>query len=122
MRALWIYPTALLWSASFVMVGWASPCRCSPPLWSGMLDVALALALVVAASMFWLRARGRIDDRSRQLAYDAMTIALPLGCVGFWMARLEVDWNVLLPGLAWRLFITMQALPAVLSQRDQRRV
>jgi hypothetical protein len=33
-----------------------------------------------------------------------------------WLWRDQLDWNILLPGLPWRLFITLYTLPAALTE------
>ena len=35
--------------------------------------------------------------------------------IAAWLVRERLDWNVLLPGLAWRWFIMAYAMPAAIA-------
>jgi hypothetical protein len=50
---------------------------------------------------------------SALVAFAAAQLAVSFGRV-FW-ASLRLDWNILLPGLAWRLFIMLYAMPAAIA-------
>lgn len=93
---------------------------------AGVVDVALAAALLVLVGVLHHRARDRIDDgvvRAAYRLYRALA-ALPLALLALYFAVGPlVRWDVLLPGLAWRAWVLLAFLPVALavSRDDGRR-
>lgn len=88
------------------------------PTWVGVLDVALAFAVVVI--MFWIDAKGRnhAHDQAKELAYQvyrALGHLFLLLLVIFFLAGDRVNWQVLLPGLAWRFWVLFYVLPSAFA-------
>jgi len=104
-------------SSAFPVLASLSRTESLPP-WMGWLDVTLAIAL--ALGMVWVDAiaRGRIDDHARQASYRLYRLLahllIPLLIV-FFVFGDRIKWEILLPGLAWRLWLLVYTLPAGLT-------
>jgi hypothetical protein len=89
-----------------------------PPRWFGIADVAIALVLVAVGT--WIATR-RPGPFSADVSRAALRIlqgmaSLPLVLlVVFFLAGDAVRWHVLLPGLAWRAWLFVVALPSWLA-------
>jgi hypothetical protein len=85
--------------------------------WMGVADVALALVFVVASLAIDALARGKVSGEVVHLSYRIYrglgTIPLILLAI-FFLVGEAIRWNVLLPGLAWRAWVLIYALPAAL--------
>jgi hypothetical protein len=88
------------------------------PAWIGALDVGLALVLVLWGFAMDRLAQERVNSvivRASYAVYRALA-ALPLLLLGiFFLFGGQVQWNVLLPGLAWRAWLLLYLLPAGLA-------
>jgi hypothetical protein len=83
----------------------------------GILDVVVALALVITG-FYLVSVTAAPDDvrADRAVAWYRVTGAVPLVLlVVFFLAGSHVRWDVLLPGLAWRGWLLMYSLPAMLG-------
>ncbi|HZI76989.1 MAG TPA: hypothetical protein VFD73_23735 [Gemmatimonadales bacterium] len=40
--------------------------------------------------------------------------------VALWLGRARVDWNIILPGVAWRLFLVLYTAPFITQRRPRR--
>ncbi len=94
------------------------------PTWVGILDVVLAFAAVGLAIRVVTLAEKQVDDRAIRLSYRIYRglASVPLGLlVLFFVVGDRINWNVLLPGLAWRSWLLMYTLPAAIAayQSDQ---
>jgi hypothetical protein len=102
-----------LLAASSGLLLWASTGPRIVPLWCGVLDVSLALTSIYTSAVLRARRdRYPAADRFRQ-QYGARLISsgLPSAVLlALWLIRDRLDWNVLLPGLAWRLFFVLYLL------------
>ena len=87
-----------------------------PPLILRIADIAVATMLVGVAMVVDVRPRSVVDERHGAVAYDLTPKAAAgalLLLVLFLLGRPRIDWNVLLPGLAWRGWLWVYALPAL---------
>ena len=85
------------------------------PRWGGVVDVAVAFLLVGWLAALHLK-HGRAVGRTELLqSNQVLAFLFPLVFVGLWLAADRLTWNILLPGLAWRSFVVVQALPAALA-------
>jgi hypothetical protein len=92
---------------------WASTGPRLVPRWCGILDVTLALTFVGTSAV--LRRRQdqlpTADRLQRQRRGRVVRSSLPsLVLLGLWVVRDRLEWNVLLPGLAWRLYFVLHVL------------
>jgi hypothetical protein len=98
-----------------------------PPTWVGVLDVAIAIALVALGMVIVSRkARGFAAPviASAFRAYRGLANALLILLALFFIAGETIRWSTLLPGLAWRGWLLVMVLPSWLSlrQTEQRSV
>jgi hypothetical protein len=110
-----------LCGGSTALLAVASVCRCSPPRWVGVVDVAAAFALTATAGIVWTEGHRAVDVAARRVAHDITTTAVPAACLVLWVLRASVDWNTVLPGLAWRSFLVLHSLPAAVALWRGRR-
>jgi hypothetical protein len=89
-----------------------------PLTWVGVLDVGVAAVLLAGAILLIAAARPSISPAVREVSYRfyraLATIALLLFVIflllGDWLA-----WDVLLPGLGWRLWLLDYVFPSWLA-------
>ena len=93
----------------------ASTSREKLPRWGGFLDVLLVLTLVVTVELIRRVAMDKIEGRVLKISYQIAT-SLPAALfLALWFAADRLIWNTLLPGLAWRTFLLLYALPLGLT-------
>ena len=110
-------------AASVGLVFWASLSTGLVPLWARILDVGLAFGIVITAGVLQARARGAPDAqqvRALRAAHLVNSTAPSVVLIAAWLLRERLDWNLLLPGLAWRLFILLYAMPSALAPSRPR--
>jgi hypothetical protein len=94
------------------------------PRWVGVVDVALAFAVLILALRIDLRSRGRVRDDAVRVAYRfyRASAAFPLALlVVFFLAGDAIRWDVLLPGLAWRAWVLLYVFPGAYALWAQGR-
>ena len=92
--------------------------RDDPPLWVGVLDVVLAFAVVLTGALIVARSRRTMERAVLEAScrvYRAGANTLLVLLVAFFVAGHRIDWNVLLPGLAWRGWLFAYVLPAAIA-------
>ncbi len=85
------------------------------PSWIGVLDVTLVLILAGVMIGIETAARGQVDTQAQQTSYRGYRIVLHLPIVLlilFFIAGEQIQWGILLPGLAWRTWLGLYILPA----------
>ena len=102
--------TLLLWASTL-----AVPMQAGQVTWQGIVDVGTAFAVVILAMILYTRARPLANEPAVSLSYAIATGVVVTALVLMWLFRERLDFNVLLPGLAWRMFVLMQTLPAALA-------
>lgn len=90
------------------------------PNWFGLVDVVLAVTLIF--SMLALKRAVQENEASAvRTSYLVLTYAVPVLVAAIWFFREQLLLNTFLPGLAWRLYVVFEALPAgltVLGRKD----
>jgi len=86
----------------------ASTAKASLPAWGGYLDVGLVIFIVALGFMIF--GRGKSDPKY-QASHRAALYILPVILLGMWVFRNALDFNIFLPGLAWRAFFFLHILP-----------
>lgn len=93
------------------------------PSWVGGLDVTLAFVFTfVMMTVFGLGQR-YIDDQTRNASYRiyrSLAHLIILLLVIFFLIGSQIRWEILLPGLAWRLWLFIYVLPAGLALLELR--
>jgi hypothetical protein len=89
--------------------------RADLPSWGGPLDVVIAFTLVATGFLIWRRAGDRAGFREFRAGHAAAAIVPALLLVAIWWYRESLDFNVLLPGLAWRTWLVLYTIPSALA-------
>jgi len=78
------------------------------PAWGGYVDVSLAVLIVIAGITIFGRGKSKPNFET---SHRAALYILPMILLGMWVFRNALDFNILLPGLAWRAFFFLHILP-----------
>ena len=90
----------------------ASTARTPVPTWGGYLDVSIVVLIAFTGIMIHQRNKSTPRyDISHQIAI----YLFPLILVGMWIYRDSLDFNILLPGVAWRTYFFLSILPHALN-------
>ena len=98
----------LLYTASTAIVLIASTAKSPLPAWGGYLDVAIVVLIVINGfAIHWMN-KNRPDY---YISHQAALYLFPIILIGMWIYRDMLDFNILLPGMAWRTFFFLSILP-----------
>lgn len=82
----------------------------------GGLDVAITLVLALLGMGIYGRGIRLAKPSTLEVCYLVAMFLSPLVLVGIWLSLDKIVWlDVLLPGVAWRLYILLQTLPAAIA-------
>lgn len=82
----------------------------------GILDVATAFAVVILSIIIYGKGVRSASLSTWQSSYAVVTVLPALVLVALWLLLGTINWlDVLLPGLAWRIYIFAQTLPAAIA-------
>jgi hypothetical protein len=90
----------------------------TPSRWLGLADVGVAALLLAVALTVVSRARSRVSNDDRLIAFrlsQALFSVIPVLLIGFFVAGDRIDWQVLSVGLAWRGWLLLYTLPYLIS-------
>jgi hypothetical protein len=93
---------------SFLLLLLASTDRSPLPAWGGYLDAGLVVVILVLSFMIFGRGK---SNPGYEAGHRAALYVLPMLLLGMWVFRDTLDFNILLPGLAWRTFFFLHILP-----------
>jgi hypothetical protein len=93
---------------SFLILLIASTSKTPVPAWGGYTDVSFAVLIALLGMVIF--GRGRSNPRFDAGHRAALNI-VPVVLLGMWVWRNAFDFNILLPGLAWRVFFLLHILP-----------
>ena len=98
----------LLYAISTLILLNASTAKIPLDKWVGYMDVSIAVLIAVLGFMIF-------GMNKKSLQYETnhrVTLyLLPVMLLGMWYFQNAIDFNILLPGLAWRSFFFMHILP-----------
>ena len=98
----------ILFGISTVLVLIASTAKTSLLAWIGYLDVGI----VVLLAFIGIAIRQRDKSAPRyDISHQVAVYLFPVILVGMWLYRNLIDFNILLPGLAWRTYFFLSILP-----------
>ena len=98
----------LLYTISTFILLIASTAKTPLPKWSGYADVSIAVLIAVLGfAIFGLNKMSLQYETNHRVAL----YLLPVILLGMWYFRNLIDFNILLPGLAWRTFFFLHVLP-----------
>jgi len=103
------------YGVSFALLMAASTSKASLPFWGGYADVGIAV--LIAITGFMIFGRGR-DNPRYDVGHRAALNIIPILLLGMWVLRDTFDFNILLPGLAWRVFFFLHVLPYSAALRN----
>ena len=98
----------LSYFVSVVLLLIASLSKAPLPAWGGYLDVGLVLFIVALSLMIFGRGK---SNPNFETGHRVALNMLPVLLLGMWILRNTFDFNILLPGLAWRTFFFLHILP-----------
>jgi len=101
-----VYYISYIFSVVLLLI--ASIAKTPLPAWGGYLDVTLVIFIVFLS--FTIFGRGKANPQY-QTSHRVMLNILPMILLGMWVFRNALDFNILLPGLAWRAFFFLHILP-----------
>ena len=81
------------------------------PPWGGRLDGLIAFTLVATGFIIWRRAADNAGRWELRIGHGVAAIVPALVLVAIWCYREALDFNVLLPGLAWRTWLVLYTMP-----------
>jgi hypothetical protein len=90
----------------------ASTAKTPVPPWGGYLDVGIVV--LIAFIGFTIHQRNKSAPRY-DISHPVATYLFPLILVGMWVYQDSLDFNILLPGLAWRTYFFLSILPHTIN-------
>jgi hypothetical protein len=90
----------------------------TPSRWMGLADVGVAVLLLTTAFTVASRARSKVSDTDRLIAFrvsQSLLSVIPVLLIGFFIAGDRINWQVLIVGLAWRGWLLLYTLPYLIS-------
>lgn len=102
----------ILFALSTAILLIASTAKTPVPVWGGYLDVGIVV--LIAFVGFTIHQRDKNAPRYHT-AHQVAIYLFPLILIGMWVYRKSLDFNILLPGVAWRVYFFLSILPHALS-------
>lgn len=102
----------ILFAISTTILLIASTAKNPVPAWGGYLDVGIVL--LIAFIGFVIYGRNKVTPRY-DLSYRVALCLFPLILVSLWIYRDSLDFNILLPGAAWRTYFFLSILPHAIN-------
>ena len=103
----------ILFAISTAILLIASTARSPVPAWGGYLDVGIVV--LIAFNGFAIYQRNNKSTPRYGISYQVAIYLFPLILVGMWIYRDSFDFNILLPGMAWRTYFFLSILPHALN-------
>ena len=101
-----------LFAVSSTILLIAAAAKTPVPAWGGYLDVGIVVLLAFTGIMI----HGRNKNAPQYAtSYQIVVYLFPLILVGIWLARNSLDFNILLPGVAWRTYLFISILPHAIN-------
>jgi hypothetical protein len=108
-RRFLVLSFSVLFIVSTVILLIASTVTIPTPDWGGYLDVGIFLLIPLAGFAIYQDSKS-VPRASYQIAF----YLLPIFLVAMWIYRNVLDFNILLPGVAWRTYLFLSLLPHAL--------
>jgi hypothetical protein len=100
---------------SFALLLWASTTPAPLPRWGGPIDGVIAFTLVGTLALLYQTAAKRVGLAELRASHRVATTLPAVIFILLWLSQHRLIWNVLLPGLAWRSFVLLSAIPLVMA-------
>ena len=75
----------------------------------------MAFTLVATGFLIWRRAGNRVGLEEFRAGHAIAAIVPALALAAIWWYRESLDFNILLPGLAWRTWLVLYTVPSALA-------
>jgi hypothetical protein len=102
----------VLFVISTVILLIASTAKDPVPVWGGYLDVGIVVLIAFTGFMIYQRNK---NTPRYDISHQVAIYLFPLILAGMWVYRASLDFNILLPGAAWRTYFFLSILPHALS-------
>jgi hypothetical protein len=102
----------VLYAISTAIVLIASTASNPMSVWGGYVDVGIVV--LIALNGFAIYALNKSELRY-EISHQTAIYMFPIILLGMWLYRNRLDFNILLPGLAWRTFFFLHILPYALN-------
>ena len=102
----------ILFAISTAILLIASTAKTPLPAWGGYLDVGIVV--LIAFTGITIHQRNKSTPRFN-ISHQVALYLFPVLLVGMWLFRASIDFNILLPGLAWRTYFFLSILPHALN-------
>lgn len=102
----------VLFAISTVIVLIASTAPSPLPTWGGYMDVGIVFLIVVNGFAIYALNKSK---PGYEISHQTALYLFPIILLGMWLYRNLLDFNILLPGLAWRVFFFLHILPYALN-------
>jgi hypothetical protein len=102
----------ILFAISTTILLIASTAKDSVPAWGGYLDVSIVF--LIAFTGFVIHQRNKSTPRY-DVSHQFAIYLFPLVLVAMWVYRDALDFNILLPGAAWRTYFFLSILPHAIT-------
>ena len=96
------------YGVSLIILVISSTSKSPVPAWGGSADVGTAI--LIALLGFVIFGRGKNSPRF-EIGHRAALNIVPSVLLVLWVLHNAFDFNILLPGLAWRIFFFLHILP-----------
>ena len=108
----YIISFSLLFAVSTAILLIAGMAKIPVSTWGGYLDVGIIV--LIAFVGFTIHQRNK-NTPHYEIAHQVAIYLFPLMLAGMWIYRRPLDFNILLPGVAWRTYFFPSILPHALS-------
>jgi predicted membrane channel-forming protein YqfA (hemolysin III family) len=98
----------ILFGISTAILLIASTATTPVPAWGGCLDVGIVV--LIACTGITIHQQNKSAPRY-DISHMVAIYLFPLILVGMWLYQNSIDFNILLPGLAWRTYFFLSILP-----------
>ena len=109
---VYIAAFVVLFVISIVILLIASTAKQPIPAWGGYVDVGIVV--LIAFTGFMIHQRNKNAPRY-DIGHQIVIYLIPLILVSMWIYRDSLDFNILLPGVAWRAYFFLSILPHAIN-------
>jgi len=102
----------VLFAVSTTILLIASTAKSPIPAWGGYLDVGIVV--LIAFTGFVIYQQNKIAPRY-DISHQVAIYLFPLILVGMWLYQASLDFNILLTGVAWRVYLFLSVLPHAIN-------
>lgn len=98
----------VLFAISTAILLIASTSRTPVPAWGGYLDVGIVFLIALTGFVIYQR---NTSTPRYDISHQVAIYLFPSILIVIWLYRDSLDFNILLPGVAWRTYLFLSILP-----------